>query len=191
MPAALNLDWQAIRLAAVAGVELNTIALCHGLTDEYGKPDTQAIRKRAQRENWPTPNKVRQAAIEAAKSSIAHGDMGVVPNVSQGVSESLSGAKATVTVTQNLLQNGQTGSLAGQQKALRSILNAPDSLPIGSIGDLQAAVKLVRLVAGMDTQDSTRLSISLLGGNASLPDVESIDVEVVSRDDVTDDEVGD
>lgn len=62
MAEALPVDWEAIKLSAVAGIPFQALATSHGLLDSNGKPDTTAIRQRASREAWPIPSRVQRLA---------------------------------------------------------------------------------------------------------------------------------
>lgn len=62
MPAALPVDWTAIKEAMIAGVPAIELARRHNLTDSEGRPDTTAIRKRCSREKWPVPASIMDRA---------------------------------------------------------------------------------------------------------------------------------
>jgi len=66
----LNVDWVAIREAAIAGVPFKVLASQFGIIGKDGKPNTGAIRIRALRENWPVVTRlVSQAKREAKEAS--------------------------------------------------------------------------------------------------------------------------
>jgi len=74
MPAALAVDWDAIKASLIAGVPAIEVAAQWGLVDEDGKPDTQAIRKRSSREQWPIPSAIMDRVtkrVTEAKSAHA------------------------------------------------------------------------------------------------------------------------
>jgi hypothetical protein len=70
MGEALNVDWNAIREAAIAGVPFKVLAAQFGIIGKDGKPSTGAIRIRALRERWPVVTRlVSQAKREAREAS--------------------------------------------------------------------------------------------------------------------------
>ena len=66
----LNVDWVAIREAAIAGVPFKVLASQNGLYDKKGKPYTGAIRVRAMREKWPVVTRLVHEAKKQAKRAI-------------------------------------------------------------------------------------------------------------------------
>lgn len=69
MPAALPVDWTAIKEAMIAGVTAQALAIRYGMVrkDAQGNPilkdgqplaDTAAIRQRCKRERWPAPRAI-------------------------------------------------------------------------------------------------------------------------------------
>lgn len=185
MPVALPIDWKAVALAASAGVPYPAIARKHGVLTPDGRPDTNAIRQRAFREKWPVPKRVHESAKRQAREALkAHHELhqsGAAEKlgyeikplkpvteqkpVTMGFSAAQSGEIATVTVTDDLLANGVRGTLAAQKIALRSILDAPDSLPVTSPSDLQSLLKTVRIASGQD-KEGTNVNV-VVGGNWS------------------------
>ena len=67
MGEALNVNWEAIREAAIAGVPFKVLASQNGLFDKKGKPYTGAIRVRAMREKWPVVTRLMHEAKKQAK----------------------------------------------------------------------------------------------------------------------------
>ena len=63
----LDIPWEQVKLAAVAGVPFVALARQYGLKDKQGKPSTGAIRVRAMREKWPVPSRLLHKAKQAAK----------------------------------------------------------------------------------------------------------------------------
>ena len=63
----LNVNWDAIREAAIAGVPFKVLAAQNGLYDKKGKPYTGAIRVRAMREKWPVVTRLVHEAKKQAK----------------------------------------------------------------------------------------------------------------------------
>ena len=63
----LNVNWVAIREAAIAGVPFKILAAQNGLYDKKGKPYTGAIRVRAMREKWPVVTRLVHEAKKQAK----------------------------------------------------------------------------------------------------------------------------
>ena len=179
MPVELAVDWQAIRLAAVAGVEYRTLAIEHGMFKADGKPDTNAIRQRSSREKWPVPSAIHARAVaaqrEAAKQAHAARQAvsqqgqkmsqpvtGEPVTVSQpGFSAAQSGETASVTVTDNLLDLAKSGSLRFAKVAHRSLAEMPDSLPICSPSDALTTIKGLRLMAGMDSGEGSKVAVQV------------------------------
>ncbi len=203
MPVELAVDWQAIRLSAVAGVPYKTLAIQWGMLDSRGHPDTTAIRQRASREKWPIPSAIHARAVaaqrEAAKAthearkavstekSINPIDNRVYVTVSQppeqvGFSAARSGEIASVIVTDNLLDLAKAGSLRFAQVAHRSLQAMPDELLIASPSDAATTVKTLRSIAGMD-KEGTNVVVNF-GGWSDWPEPVSQerDVTPVSTD---------
>lgn len=192
MPQELLIDWDAVQLSAVAGVPYPALALKHGMVDDQGRPDTNAIRQRAFREKWPVPAAVRKrarnqhkAAIESQnearqkiQAKLVTGDITEHPKipvtvVTGGVLKAKTNEIAAVTITDDLLANGIRGTLAAQRIALRSILDAPDSLPVTSPSDLQSLLKTVRIASGQD-KEGTTVNVAIGGGWSEWPEPEVI-----------------
>ena len=66
----LNVDWVAIREAAIAGVPFKILAAQNGIIGKDGKPSTGAIRVRAMREKWPVVTRLVHEAKKQAKRAI-------------------------------------------------------------------------------------------------------------------------
>ena len=78
-----------------------------------------------------------------------------------GFSEQSSGEIASVTVTDDLLANGKLGTLHAQKIALRSIFRAPEAIGILSQGDLKTALSTVRIAAGMDSGEGSKVAVQV------------------------------
>lgn len=65
----LDIPWEQVKLAAVAGVPFVALARQYDLKDKSGKPSTGAIRVRAMREKWPVPSRILHKAKRAAKQA--------------------------------------------------------------------------------------------------------------------------
>ena len=98
-----------------------------------------------------------------------------------GFSARESNENATVMIVDDLLANGIRGTLAAQKIALRSILDAPDSLPVTSPSDLQSLLKTVRIASGQD-KEGTTVNVAIGGGWSEWPEPEP---EAVTERDVT------
>jgi len=208
MATELMVDWNAVQLSAVAGVPYPALALQWGMVDEHGRPDTNAIRQRAFREKWPVPAAVQKrarnqhkSAIESQKAArqtiqakIVTGDITDHPKIPvTAVTEAQKGGflKATtneiaaVTITDDLLANGIRGTLHAQKIALRSILHAPESLPVTSPADLQSLLKTVRIASGQD-KEGTTVNVAIGGGWSDWPEPESSERDVTPSTDISD-----
>lgn len=151
MPAALAVDWEAIKQAAIAGVPIPDLARQWGMIDEEtGKPDTTAIRKRSSREEWPIPRAVIERAhkkLAEAKAAVAN----LVTDVSQdGVTLSQRPAKPVDLAADSLVDGGNEASAIAQGIALRSLRSAPKKLTVTDFGDVKTAMQIARTAAGMD-----------------------------------------
>jgi hypothetical protein len=65
----LDIPWEQVKLAAVAGVPFVALARQYQLKDKQGKPSTGAIRVRAMREKWPVPSRLLHKAKQAARKA--------------------------------------------------------------------------------------------------------------------------
>lgn len=190
-------DWDAIKVAACAGVPYKSLAIQYGLIKD-GKPDTNAIRQRAWREKWPIQRRIVESAKRKRRDvvrEVAKMESGMTPHNNNsitnptksmgkvGFSARESNENATVMIVDDLLANGIRGTLAAQKIALRSILHAPDSLAVTSPADLQSLLKTVRIASGQD-KDGTNVNV-VIGNNWSdwpEPVSQEIDVTPVSTD---------
>lgn len=65
----LDIPWEQVKMAAVAGVPFVALARQYNLKDKQGKPSTGAIRVRAMRERWPVPSRILHKAKQAARKA--------------------------------------------------------------------------------------------------------------------------
>ena len=198
MPVELAVDWQAIRLSAVAGVPYKTLAIQWGMLSAQGKPDTTAIRQRASREKWPIPSAIHARAVaaqrEAARTThrarqaisgeksskpIDNRDSVTLspPPENVGFSSKSSGETATVIVTDNLLDLAKSGSLRFAQVAHRSLQAMPDELLIASPSDAATTVKTLRSIAGLD-KEGTTVNVAVGGNWGDWPEPEPVTRDV-------------
>ncbi len=161
MPAALAVDWDQIKQAAIAGVPFKKLAEEWDIRDEAGELWTGPIRQRCYRESWPIPRAVMaqaqlrlneaKTAQNAAKEQMrANGE--TVTDVTQ--------PRANDVITADLLENGQKSNLLASQIALKSLQLAPESLPVTSLADVKTALSVARIAAGMD-REGTQVNIGL------------------------------
>lgn len=160
MPAALQIDWTPIRDAAIAGVPLLKLAAQYEV-------DIETLRKRAQRHNWPIPARVRVLAAQ-------HGIVGAPSGNNQQVSHSVrhiakTGEEAKTTLADNLLRNGETGSLHASNLLLSLLQKAtPNKLqPLQDVGDVVTSLKGIRLAAGMDKPGTeVKVNLAMFAGSS-------------------------
>jgi len=205
MPASLEIDREAVKMAAIAGVSYPVIARKYGLYRPDGSPDTTIIRQWAFRGKWPVPARIREVSrrkvVAEARAAHAKGNelfasVGKKPlvtekPVSQRVKMEVETSRTeavTDLVTDNLQEIGQQSSLRAAQIALRSLSRSPDSLPITSMAEAKSAMQIARIAAGMDSGDGPRISIGLFGDApataGAVYDVESGDTDNGLDDDV-------
>jgi len=67
---ALPIDWEALKQAAIAGVDFRVLAIQFKLFDKHGKPNTNAIRQRAYRESWPIAARIVRVARKNLKEAM-------------------------------------------------------------------------------------------------------------------------
>ena len=67
---ALPIDWEALKQAALVGVDFRTLAIQFRLFDKHGKPNTNAIRQRAYREAWPIAARIVRGARKNLKEAM-------------------------------------------------------------------------------------------------------------------------
>jgi hypothetical protein len=84
---ALPIDWEALKQAAIAGVDFRVLAIQFRLFDKHGKPNTNAIRQRAYREAWPIAARIVRVARKNLKDAIqaAHKQASSPLNSSQAI----------------------------------------------------------------------------------------------------------
>lgn len=66
----LPIDWEALKQAAIAGVDFRVLAIQFRLFDKHGKPNTNAIRQRAYRESWPIAARIVRVAKKNLKEAM-------------------------------------------------------------------------------------------------------------------------
>lgn len=139
--------WSEIRRASETGVPDDI------LSSRFG-PSVGAIRVKRTRQNWLTFKAVQDKAQElranrsAARSEIA-------------CNKPVISVDAITVSAEELLRNGQIGSLRAQQIALRSLQKAPSSLPCRDAGELNSLLSAVRKPAGMDRPESAQVNVAL------------------------------
>lgn len=155
MPEALPVDWEAIKLSAVAGIPFQALATSHGLVDANGKPDTTAIRQRASREDWPIPSRVQRLAkrrhreameaahkaqalakasqLQATSNGIAPSrrDSGEARNREEQGSKEQSSGEGVTNVTSPIVY-GNSGELGGENGSSEALSNAKAAVTIAN-----------------------------------------------------------
>lgn len=172
--AALNVDWNAIRLAAVAGVSFKELARQHGM------PNTDTIRQRSCREKWPIPESIiRRARVaaakaaeeqEAAKKQLVERKLPYAPPPPPVPVQAKEGPRRAIdsciqagdTIATVLAALAERSGIRASELAADALDRAPD-LDIKSLTDVMTALKVTRLVAGID-KEQPQVAI-LWGGN--------------------------
>jgi hypothetical protein len=203
------IDWQSIKEAILAGMRVEDAATRYGST-------VGSIRVRSHAEQWPTPERIKQAAerqIKEAQERLLHARMlrangrpaangnggggkgtGNGGNVAAGGEEgdefdgeggeiaykAGSGSEnIAVTLGGDLAAMAESGTLHAARRALRSLKQAPDSLPIRGASDLAILAKLLRSMAGLDPPQ-VALTLGLF--TSSQPDAASLGVVLEAED---------
>ena len=168
MPAALDVNWPEVRRAAEMGADLRIVAAKFGISIE-------AVRKRAQREQWLTPNKLAERlAMAKANGKQGASELGVSPCQSYHSVTSLLKEKAelknmqdkdtTETALKETLEYKQ--ELIQSQEwlvAQKSLKNAiADGLMITNIKEAKTAFDMGRRAVGLDKPEPM-LTMSIFG----------------------------
>lgn len=157
MPAALPVDWDEIKAAAIAGVPFKTLAEQWDIRDKEGNISTNPIRQRCYLDKWIIPRAVLdKAKSQLAKAKELNKDV-IKPDSSGNTGDCLT---ALTVAADNLLENGQQSSLIASQIALQSLRIAPKSLPVTSLADVKTALSVARIAAGMD-KPQTAVQVNL------------------------------
>ena len=204
------IDWPKIKDAILAGMRVEDAAQRYGST-------VGSIRVRSHAEQWPTPERIKQAAerqIKEAQERLLHAKMlrangrpaangnggggkgtgnggsGVSGDGEEGdgfdreggemASKTGSGSEnLTVTLAGDLVGMAESGTLQAARRALRSIKQAPESLPIRGASDLAILAKLLRSMAGLD---SPQVAVNLGLFTSNQPDAASLGVVLEAED---------
>lgn len=159
MPAALGVNWEEIKQYMMLSGATFEDAACKFSSDEE-EVSHWAIRKRAEREQWPLPERVAKKAQELVQKIVQNND--------------LSDKSA-----QNWAQNGENHrALAFKvaSKAMNSVAAAPPEVKDWS--DVERIDKIARRAAGLDTTETTvqaNVSFQMLGERFERP-VEGVEV---------------
>lgn len=160
--AALDIDWEAAKLALVAGVSYDDVARSQGLFYPDGKPDSSALRQRCCRERWPVPRAVvRRAQNDAKKVGVILKPSAPQKPLSQLLQGVENGQKVSsfdengqkVSMNQGEeTGNGETGGGGQLQNSESSgeravTLAAESLLDLATTGTLAAAQRLHRSIS--------------------------------------------
>ncbi len=177
MPAALAVDWDAIKQAAIAGVPFRNLA------DNWGMADTAAIRQRASREAWPIPRAIVDKAVQRlAQAKAEHSRAITAVREAAGLDSPVTVSQASVTSLEEYAkrtQNAILPALVGQvEKAAR---DRPEAWEPNSLKGLQSAVTTIWKLTGRDRPGASVTlnfgSISNHGSGIQIKD--AIEAEVV------------
>ncbi len=141
MPAALEVNWEEIKAYMLA-----TGSSFEDTAQRFSSDDVEvshwAIRKRAEREDWPLPEKVIKKAREIVAQRTA-----------------VQAVQTTQMVAENWLEKGeQSRAMAWKisEKPLKALADGKTDAPeVKTWQDVAAIVKLNRQAAGLDTGEST------------------------------------
>lgn len=182
------IDWGSIREAMVAGMSAEDCAARYGST-------SGSIRVRSHAEQWPTPERVKREAekqIAEAQERLQRaremrqrppgpraelrdgaefgGEEGLMASSAGSGSENIA-----VMLASDLVGMAESGTLHAARRALRSLKQAPESLPIRGASDLAILAKLLRSMAGLD---SPQVAVNLELFSSQAPAPESLGVAI-------------
>lgn len=172
MPAALDVNWQEVRRAAELGAELRHVAAQFGVSIE-------AVRKRAQREEWLTPHKLHDRLMMAkANANLGASGGGVSDRPLSRYDISLLKEKEEARKqqdkdrTETLLAD--TWEARGEQIRSQAWLIAQKSLKpaieqglmITTIKEANTAIEMARKATGQ-FQEQAMVSLSMYGESGS------------------------
>jgi hypothetical protein len=161
MPAALAVDWDTIKQAAIAGVPVPDLARQWGMIDpKTGRPDTTAIRKRSSREQWPIPRAVMDRAqkmMAEARKNVKQLVTKPIVTVSQDPQNPLH-VVAESTVTYG--KRAQLAILAGLVPEIETAMQQPGKFRPENIKELVMVGSLAHKLAGMD-KDSQEIKVNV------------------------------
>jgi len=128
-----HINWEAVKLSAVAGVSLTQLAKVFSI-------NKKTIEKRALRYKWPLPKRVREKDVSLMSPDEQTNEI------------------AAKAIAEQLATNGDDASLIASQMALGALQRAQKSkagiLPLLNIGDVKTALSTARTAAGMDKQQT-------------------------------------
>lgn len=143
-----EVQWAAIKVLSIRGVTDNELAERYNVTQ-------QAIRVRRFRDPlWRAATKIPNLNNEPPKHAVTK--------------EAARQVEAVIST--NLLQNGERSTLLASQlatEALQAAADAPGSIRLASITDVQASMRVARQAAGMDKREGPTVSVALFGAFGS------------------------
>ena len=187
-----GINWESIKLSAVAGVPYQHLATKYGILDASGKPDTTAIRQRAHREHWPIPSRVQESAKRAAKEMLraAHlerqrlieakggeaGDGGSVAAKEAGNGEGRLSSEQIGNGVSQTVTNGFSAEKSGRDAAVTVAGYMAERSETGILAALDRAVDSLedapaRLPISSMADVSTALGVILKASGKDKPDV--------------------
>lgn len=143
MPAALPVDWTAIKEAMIAGVPATDLALRFGmlkrdkdtgeplLRDGKPIPDTTAIRGRCFRERWPVPASIRERATKELHRQRKHAQIQAQAYIQQATlpTQGTTSPQGAPSNTQTLIPPANTESQTRGDQG-ETVKHPPQSLEI-------------------------------------------------------------
>ncbi|OAI56039.1 hypothetical protein AYO49_04920 [Verrucomicrobiaceae bacterium SCGC AG-212-N21] len=180
MAAALAVDWDEIRECAVAGVPFIDLARRWGLLKADGSPDTNAIRQRSFREEWPVPRAIRVRARHKLKQALAEqamarskmqagggsvlgvgGGVTCVTRASEGLKVPSAGSLDAIAETAVTFgRRSQMAILAGLVPQIEAAMHAPEVFRPATVRELVAAGGLIHKLSGLD-QDAPEVRLQV------------------------------
>ncbi len=131
---------------------------------------------------WRFKDPVWSAAFQATRAgkNQTSAQTAVTTKVQQAITSDIT----KTTIADNLLEMGQQSSLRALQIAHKSLVRAPDELPVLNLGDLKTALSVARIAAGMDREGAeVKVNLAMFQAGAMPETGVSWEVETVADED--------
>lgn len=145
----IDTNWEGIQTAVCAGMTYSDAS-------NYFRVPCDAIRKRASREEWPTVRAVKEKMeeLQALKE--------LPCSVLAPVSRSVTNANLTTVLAENWVERGENHRKLAYEMAHGAIKRANiANIDVKDWSDIEKADRMARRAAGLDQEDTSKVSISL------------------------------
>jgi helix-turn-helix, Psq domain len=134
MPNPIEADWDSIKIAVCGGLTLKEAA------NAYGVP-RETIKKRAQRQNWPTPTAIKTEAER------------VLNKAGMSLSPVKSPVSPTSVIAKNWAEKAESHRVLAFKMARKALLKADRRrLPLKDWSDIEKADKMARRASGLESE---------------------------------------